>query len=614
VNSYSKRKNIIILILLVVGVIFVIRLFNLQILDPTYKRSATKNVLREVIEFPLRGIIYDRNGEMLVYNQPVYDLLATPREIGRFDTTTLCNIIDVPKEVFVAELNKAKRQPSYRSAVIIKQIPPSSYGFLKEKMFKYPGFFLQTRNVRTYPFNCAAHVMGYIGEVNPSMIEKNPYYRSGDYIGISGIEKAYEESLRGRKGVSLFLVDVHSRIKGSYENGKFDTSAVKGKDLMTSLDRELQQYGEKLMVNKAGSIVAIEPSTGEILALVSSPGYDPVELVGRNRTKNFPRLLNDPLLPLFNRAVSAQYPPGSTVKMLHGLIALQENIINPGTSYYCAHGFHVGNFHQACHHETAFDLTGAIAQSCNAYFSQEFRDLLQDKKYHGAKNGYEVWRKHVLSFGFGGKVAPEFDEEAKGFIPEAEYYDKRVFKDARWRALPIISLAIGQGEMQTTPMQMANYAAILANRGYYYPPHVVKEVVDGEISPELTTKHYTTVDAKEFEKVLDGMESVMTGGTGSIAIIPGIRMCGKTGTAQNPHGADHSTFIAFAPRNNPKIAIAVYVEYGKWGNLYAAPIASLMIEKYLNDSIQPSRQWLEDNMLQTNLLYPELPNFIQYPK
>jgi penicillin-binding protein 2 len=551
---------------------------------------------------------------MLVYNQTVYDLLATPREIGRFDTTTLCNIIDVPKDIFVAELNKAKRQSSYRSAVIIKQIPPSSYGLLKEKMFKYPGFFLQTRNVRTYPFNCAAHVMGYIGEVNQSMIEKNPYYRSGDYIGISGIEKAYEESLRGRKGVSLFLVDVHNRIKGSYENGKFDTSAVKGKDLMTSLDRELQQYGEKLMVNKAGSIVAIEPSTGEILALVSSPGYDPVELVGRNRTKNFPRLLNDPLLPLFNRAVSAQYPPGSTVKMLHGLIALQENIINPGTAYHCAHGFHVGNFHQACHHETSFDLTGAIAQSCNAYFSSEFRDFLQASKFKGAKNGYEVWRKHVLSFGFGSKVAPEFDEETKGFIPEADYYDKRVFKDARWRALPIISLAIGQGEMQTTPMQMANYAAILANRGYYYPPHVVKEVVDGEISPELTTKHYTTVDANEFEKILDGMESVMTGGTGSIAIIPGIRMCGKTGTAQNPHGADHSTFIAFAPRNNPKIAIAVYVEYGKWGNLYAAPIASLMVEKYLNDSIQPSRQWLEDRMLETNLLYPELPNFIQYPR
>lgn len=613
-NSFAKRKNIIIGILLIIGAIYVMRLFNLQIVDSTYKRSATRNVVREVIEFPSRGLIYDRNGEMLVYNQIVYDLLATPREIGRFDTTTLCSIIDVPKEVFIDELKKAKRMSTYRPSVIIKQIPPDRYALLKEKMFKFPGFYLQTRNVRTYPFGCAAHVLGYIGEVSPAFLEKNPYYRSGDYIGVSGIEKAYEEHLRGRKGVSLFLVDVHGRIKGSYEDGKLDTVAVKGRDLVSSLDRELQQYGEKLMVNKAGSIVAIEPSTGEILSLVSSPSYDPVEMVGRNRTVNFPRLLNDPLLPLFNRAISAQYPPGSTVKMLHGLIALQENIISLGSSYYCAHGFHVGNFHQACHHEQSFNLNNAIAQSCNAYFSQEFRDLLQDKKYGGARNGYEVWRNHVLSFGFGNRISYEFDEEAKGFIPEAEYYEKRVFKNAKWRALPIISLAIGQGEMQTTPLQMANYTAILANRGFYYPPHVVRSIDGAELNPELKTKRYTTVNSIQFERIMDGMEEVVNSGTASIARIPGITMCGKTGTAQNPHGPDHSTFIAFAPRENPKIAIAVYVENGKWGNLYAAPIASLMIEKYLNDSIQPSRQSLETNMLETNLLYPELPNYIQYPK
>lgn len=592
-----------------IGIIFVIRLFMLQIVDSTYKRSATKNVLREVIEFPNRGIIYDRNKEMLVYNQVVYDLMAIPREIGRFDTTTLCNIIDVSKESFVAELKKVKKLSLYQPAVVVKQIPSASYALLKEKMFKYQGFYLQTRNVRTYPFNCAAHVLGYIGEVNPSMIEKNPYYRSGDYIGISGIEKAYEEQLRGIKGVSLFMVDVHNRIKGSYENGKFDTSAVKGKDLISTLDRELQQYGEKLMVNKAGSIVAIEPSTGEILALISSPSYDPVELVGRNRTVNFPRLLNDPLLPLFNRAVSAQYPPGSTFKMLHGLIALQENVITPNTTHYCAHGFTVGNFHQACHHDQSFDLNGAISASCNAYFSNVFRDVLEAPQFHGIKGGYDAWRKHVLSFGFGNKVSYEFDEETKGFIPESDYYEKRVFKNSRWRALPIISLAIGQGEIQTTPLQMANYAAILANRGFYFPPHVVKEVVGGELNPELTTKRYTTVNAAEFEKILDGMEGTLTNGTANIAIIPGIRMCGKTGTAQNPNGPDHSTFIAFAPRVNPKIAIAVYVENGRWGNLYAAPIASLMVEKYLNDTIQPSRQWLETRMLETNLLYPDLPNF-----
>jgi penicillin-binding protein 2 len=614
VDSYSKRKNIIILIFFVVGIIFVIRLFFLQVVNSTYKRSATKNVLREVVEFPSRGLIYDRNGKLLVYNQSVYDLMATPREIGRFDTTTLCNIIDVPKSVLIDELKKARQYSTYKPSVVVKLIPPARYALLKEKMFKYPGFYLQTRIIRNYSFNGAAHVLGYIGEVNQTMIEKDPYYNSGDYIGISGIEKAYEKELRGRKGVSLYLVDVHNRLKGEYENGRMDTSAVKGLDLKTSLDKDLQEYGEMLMQNKAGSIVAIEPSTGEILALVSSPAYPPEEMVGRNRMINFPKLLADTLLPLYNRAVQAQYPPGSTIKMMHGLIALQENAINPGTSYYCAHGYHVGNFSQACHHQQAFDLNGAISASCNAYFSQTFRDLLESPQFKSIKTGYEVWRNHALSFGFGDKVSLEFDEESKGFIPPSDYYEKRVFKNSRWRVLPIISLAIGQGEIQTTPIQMANYMAILANRGYYYPPHVVKEIEKSQINPEFTVKHYTTVRASEFEKILDGMEGVLTGGTATIANIPGIRMCGKTGTAQNPHGPDHSTFVAFAPRNNPMIAIAVYVENGKWGNLYAAPIASLMVEKYINDSIQPSRKWLESSMLETNLLYPDLPNFIKYYK
>jgi penicillin-binding protein 2 len=615
VDSFSKRKNIIISIFLVVGVIFIIRLFFLQVVNSTYKRSATKNVLREVVEFPSRGLIYGRKGEMLVYNQTVYDLMATPREIGRFDTTTLCNVIDIPKEELIAELDKAKKYSSYLPSVVVKLIPPERYALLKEKMFKYPGFYLQTRTIRNYTYNSAAHVLGYIGEVNQSTIDRDPYYKPGDYIGVSGIERAYEKELRGRKGVSLYLVDVHNRLKGEYENGRMDTVAVKGKDLKTTLDIDLQQYGELLMQNKAGSIVAIEPSTGEILAMVTSPSYSPMDMVGRNRIVNFPRLLADTLLPLFNRAVQAHYPPGSTFKMLHGLITLQEGIINPSTSYYCNHGFHVGNFHQACHHEQWFDLNGAITASCNAYFSQAFRDLLESSKFHGVRNGYEAWRNHVLSFGFGDKVSFEFDEESKGFIPTAEYYDKRVFsRDSRWHALSIISLAIGQGEIETTPIQMANYMAILANRGYYYPPHVVREIEDTPVNPIIKEKHYTTVRSEEFEKILDGMEGVVTGGTGVLASVPGIRICGKTGTAQNPHGPDHSTFVAFAPRVNPVIAIAVYVENGKWGNLYAAPIAGLMIEKYINDSIQPSRKWLETRMLETNLLYPDLPNYIKYYK
>ena len=613
-DSYSKRKNIVIIIFLTVGFIFLIRLFFLQVIDTTYKRSATKNVLREVIEFPSRGLIYDREGELLVYNQAVYDLMATPRELEAFDTTTLCGIADVSKDALIAELKKARQYSSYKPSVVVKQISPERYALLKEKLYKFPGFYLQTRTLRSYPFNCAAHVLGYIGEVSPANIEKDTYYRSGDYIGISGIEKAYENELRGRKGVSLYLVDVHNRIKGSYENGREDTSAVKGHDLVTTIDRNLQQYGEKLMQNKAGSIVAIEPSTGEILALISTPAYSPEDLVGRKRIVNFPKLVSDSLLPLYNRAVSAQYPPGSTFKMLHALIALQEGIITPSTTFYCAHGFRIGNFYQACHHDQAFNLTGSIAESCNAYYSYTFKSFLESPKFGGGRPAYEIWRNHTLSFGFGNKVSLEFDEETNGFIPPAEYYDKRVFKNSRWRALPIISLAIGQGEIQTTPIQMANYAAIIANRGFYYPPHVVREVVDGHVNPAFSMRNYTTVKSDEFEKILDGMEDVMIDGTAQIARIPGIKMCGKTGTAQNSTGPEHSTFIAFAPREKPVIAIAVYVENGKWGNLYAAPIASLMIEKYVNDSIQPSRQWLETRMLETNLLYPDKPNYIKYSK
>lgn len=611
-DSYSKRKSIVVFLFLGVGIIFIIRLFYLQVIDKTYKRSADKNVIREVVDFPSRGLIYDRNGELLVYNQAVYDLMVTPRELITFDTISLCAIVDISKEVFIAELKKAKQYSYFRPSVVVKQINPANYALLKEKMYKYPGFYLQTRTLRNYTYNSAAHVLGYIGEVNNNHIEKDQYYRSGDYIGISGIEKAYENQLRGRKGISLYLVDVHNRLKGSYDEGRKDTIAVKGLDIVSTIDHELQAYGELLMANKAGSIVVIEPSTGEIISLISSPAYMPEEMIGRNRQKNFPRLLNDPLLPLFNRAIKAQYPPGSTFKMLMALIGLQEGSITPSTTYYCSHGFRVGNFKQACHHEGGFSLTPSISHSCNAYYSHLFKNLLEMKKYGGVKNGYEVWRNHALSFGFGSRISPEFEEEKRGFIPDSEYYQKRVFKNAKWRALPIISLAIGQGEIQATPLQMANYTAILANRGHYFTPHVVREVGGQPANPSFLIKNHTTIDKIYFEKILDGMEAVVTGGTATIANIPGITMCGKTGTAQNPHGPDHSTFIAFAPREDPKIAIAVYVENGKWGNLYAAPIASLMIEKYINDSIQPGRKWLETRMLETNLLYPDQPNFIKY--
>jgi penicillin-binding protein 2 len=611
VDSYSKRKNIILFIFLLVGAIFVIRLFSLQVLDGSYKRSAMRNVLREVVIYPARGVIYDRNKELLVYNQATYDLMATPREVAPFDTFAICALLNMPVADFKAEFQKAVKFSRYKPSMIVKQVLPENYALLKEKLYKFPGFYFQTRTLRNYSRNIAAHVLGYISEVTPSVIEKDPYYRSGDYYGTTGIENAYEKVLRGKKGATYYMVDVHNRVKGKYEEGTLDSTAIKGTDVLSTLDIDLQEYGEQLMQNKAGSIVAIEPSSGEILAMISSPTFSPEDLVGRKRIDNFPKLLADTLLPLFNRAVKAQYPPGSTFKMLQGLIALQEHAIDGNTAFPCNGGFHVGNFTQKCHHSGSFTLTPAIAVSCNAYFSYAFRRLLEMPRPGGVKAGYDKWRDHVLSFGFGNRVISGYGEELKGFIPTTEYFSKRKFNGSKWHAVSLISLAIGQGEIQTTPVQMANYAAILANHGFYYKPHLVRESEGVSLEPECLTRNYTTVDLNYFDIVVDGMEDAVKNGTGARSAIPGITMCGKTGTAENPHGPDHSAFIAFAPRYNPKIAIAVYVENARWGATYAAPIASLMVEKYLNDSIMPSRKQIEKSMMETNLLYPELPNYVK---
>jgi len=612
VNSYSKRKYIIILIFSIVALAFIVRLFRLQIIDTNYKRSATTNVLREVIEYPSRGLIYDRNGQLLVYNKAAYDLLVTPRETTSFDTLQLCKILNINIDDFVQELKKAKKYSRYKPSVIVKQISPEQYALMQEKIYKFPGFYFQSRTLRAYQFNMAAHIFGYVGEVNQQALNNDEYYRIGDYLGITGVEYAYEKELRGDKGASFFLVDVHNRLKGSYDKGRMDKMPVKGKNLQTGIDAQLQMYGESLMQNKAGSIVAIEPSTGEILALISTPSYSPDLMVGRSRIEQFPLLVSDSLKPLYNRAIQAQYPPGSTFKLVQALIGLQEKVITPSTRFMCAHGYHVGSFTQACHHNGEFTLTPSIAQSCNAYYAHTFRRILEAPQFGNIKTGYEKWREHVVSFGFSTKISPEFGQELSGFIPDAEYYQKRVFPVSRWRALPLISLAIGQGEIQMTPLQMANLAATIANRGYYYLPHIVKNIEGSEIDPIFKQKHYTSIDTSYFELILDGMEHVMSfnhGGTASLSYIPGISYCGKTGTVQNPHGADHSSFIAFAPRENPKIAIAVYVENGVWGSRYAAPIASLLIEKFLNNDIQESRKYLEKQMLETNLLYPGKPGY-----
>lgn len=601
----SNRKYLIISIFVAVSIVLLIRLFYLQVIDNTYKEFATSNVLRKVVQYPARGLIYDRNGELLVYNKAAYDLLVTPREVKPFDTLKFCSLLDITIEEFRLKLKEARAYSPYKPSVLVKQISPEKYAVLQEVLYKVQGFYIQSRTLREYPRPMAAHLLGYVGEVNRAMIESNPYYESGDYIGISGIEKSYEDELRGKKGVKYYMVDVHNRIQGSYLEGEADTTALIGKNLTSSLDADLQEYAELLLKNKRGSVVAIEPATGEILVLANSPAYDPNLLVGRERGNNYSVLSTDPVKPLYNRALMAQYPPGSTFKMANALVALQEGAITPTTSYYCAHGYHSGNFTIGCHHEMSFTLEPSIAKSCNTYYVYVFRAILENKKYKDIREGYEAWRRYMLNFGFGRTLNTDLANELKGLVPTSDYYERFVFRGSRWRALPIVSLSIGQGELGITPLQLANYTAMIANRGHYYIPHVVKEVEGQEIDARFREPVDSGIDRQHFDPVVEGMAQVMQpGGTGAMSMIPGLEVCGKTGTAQNPHGLDHSVFMAFAPKDRPKIAISVYVENGIWGSTYAAPIASLIIEKYLNDTIASNRVWLERNMLKANLMDP----------
>jgi len=605
-DTFTGRKSWVIGVFIVTGIIFILRLFQIQVADSTYKESAQKNALRKLVQYPARGLIYDRHHDLLVYNKPSYDLLFTPREADKFDTVAVARLLEVPLENLRKEMMKAAAWSTYKASVIIKQITPEKYASIQEKFFKLKGFIIQPRTLREYPKPLAAHALGYVGEVTQSRIDSNSYYQSGDYIGISGIESAYEEELRGEKGVKYFMVDVHNRLQGSYRNGELDTMARIGKNLVLSLDSRLQEYAELLLQNKKGSIVAIEPSTGEVLVLANAPSYNPNLLVGRERGNNFSSIAEDPARPFFNRALMALYPPGSTVKMAQSLIGLQEGVINTESRFFCAGGYSSGNFRLGCHHNQSFDLEGAIAGSCNTYFVHVFRAILENPKFTGVKQAYIAWREFMMKFGFGRTLNSDLVNELKGIVPSAEYYQKYVYKSSRWRALPIISLSIGQGELGITPLQLANYTAILANRGYYYIPHIVREIEGKEIPEKFRIPVETGITRSYFDPVINGMEKVMLpGGTGAMSGIPGIAICGKTGTSQNPHGANHSVFNAFAPKDNPRIAIAVYIENGLQGATYAAPIASLMIEKYLNDTISSQRLWLETSMRNTNLMNPE---------
>jgi len=600
-NNLSNRKFIVGIIFLFVTLIYSLRLFYVQVINDEYKLNSANNVLREITQYPARGLIYDRNGELLVYNEAAYDLMVIPKLVTEMDTNSFCNLLEINKDDFIKKYNQAKNYSRYKPSVFIKEISSISYGSIQEQLFQYPGFFVQTRTLRKYPKNNAAHILGYIGEVNPSTIEKKPYYRSGDYIGKSGLEYAYEEILRGSRGIKRVLVDVHNREKGSYKNGETDTIAITGKTIVTTLDIRLQGYGEKLMINKKGSIVAIDPNTGDILALVSAPSYNPNLLVGRAVKKNYPLLANDSLNPLFNRAIMASYPPGSIFKTVQALVALQDGVITENTGFPCLKSL-VG-----CHnHPAATSVSSSIKMSCNPYYYSVFRKIIQQKKHPSIFKDSEIglgqWSKQVKKFGFGQQLATDLPNIKSGFIPDVKFYNKW-YGEGRWAFSTIYSLSIGQGEIGIVPLQMANLAAIIANRGYYYVPHLIKHIDDTkQIPKKFIVKNSVGVNKDYFTPIVDGMEKVVNegGGTARRARIEGLVVCGKTGTAQNPHGEDHSIFIAFAPKDNPKIAIAVYVENAGFGGTWAAPIASLMIEHYLNDSIQDKEK--ENRILEVNLL------------
>jgi penicillin-binding protein 2 len=610
-SPFSDRKYVIVAIFSCIVIIFISRLFYIQIIDTQYKLTARNQAFRYLVDYPSRGNIFDRNGERLVYNQAAYDLIVIPRQVKKLDTVEFCQVLGIDKKTFLKRMEKAIMPPnsSRKPSVFEKEISIEHSSILQERLYKFSGFFLQPRTLRKYPDPIAAHLLGYVGEVSEKITDTSSYYKDGDYIGISGLEKAYENVLRGIKGTHIEVVDVHNRPMGSYMNGIYDTAAVAGKDLICTIDAKLQAYGEKLMNGKIGSVVAIEPSTGEILAFVSSPGYDPNLLVGSTLPKNFRVLQLDSLKPLFNRALMASYPPGSTFKLLMLLVGQNEKVLFPETTYFCNGGFNYGGKKKLkcdAHNGHGYlALEPAIQHSCNPYFCNVFKSVMENrKKYNTTEEAFSSWRKYITSFGVGVHLNSDIPNELRGSLPTVNYYDKYHGK-GKWKFSTIISLAIGQGEVGITPLQNANAICLIANKGYYFTPHTVQSIDRNKNAPELQRfyeKQYSIVtDTAYYNIVIEGMSLVMKSGTGAASQIEGIEMCGKTGTAQNPHGADHSMFVCFAPRDNPKIAVAVAVENGGWGASWAAPIGSLMVEKYLRDSI--SRPEIEKRMLEGDLIH-----------
>lgn len=604
-----NRQNRLLIGLCTAAAILIARLFSIQIIEDKYKTDASNNSMVYSIIYPTRGIIHDRNGKILVGNKVAYDLMVTPKEVEEFDTLALAEILEVSPDFIrdkMDEFHRNRRRIGYQSVVMLKQIEPQRFMKFAELAYKFPGFRGQARSIREYPFNAGGNLLGYVSEVNAKYLKDHPdEYRAGDYAGMTGIEAAREKELRGEKGYNIWLRNSRNKIESRYRDGELDKEAVPGNNITTTIDADLQHYGQLLMNNKVGSLVAIEPSTGDILAMVSSPGID-VDMLA-DFGQHYNDILSNPYKPMFNRAVQAPYPPGSVFKLVNGLIGLQEEVFTPQTMYPCSMGYHFGKSKLGCHaHKSPINFEESIMMSCNAYYCYILRSILENKRFGSIDEAMDTWREYVMSFGFGQKLGSDFPSELGGFIPDSKYYN-RYYRKGGWKATTVISLSIGQGEIGCTPLHLANLCATIANRGFYYIPHIIKDSENVAIDPKYKERHYTKVDTVHFPKVINGMYRAVnsgfgSGGTASIAAVKGLDICGKTGTAQNPHGHDHSVFICFAPKDNPRIAVAAYVENGGFGATWAAPIASLLTEMYLNGEIGEDRKALEKRMLEGNLL------------
>ena len=588
-NSYESRKYILSGAILLIFITYIVQLFSLQIKNEDYKSKADSNAFYKKTLYPSRGQMYDRNGKLLVYNKPAYDITFVPREIKRLDTLEFCKTLNITRDEFIARMERirnTKYNPGYSNyteQTFMTQIPMEDFAVFQEKNFLFEGFYIRKRYIRQYNYNVAGVLFGDVGEVSQKHIDRDSYYQRGDYIGTQGLEASFEKQLRGKKGTEVLLRDAHGRIQGKYNDGELDTAAVRGKNLTLSLDIELQTLGERLMKNKTGSIVAIEPETGEILCMVSSPSYDPALLTGRDRGKNHKMLSSDKNKPLLNRAIMGTYPPGSTFKTSQAAMFLEEGVVTPQTAFPCNNGFVFNKFRLGCHaHSSPTALKEAIATSCNAYFCWGLHKMFSLGKYGGTKAAMNKWRDYMVSMGFGYTLGVDLPGEARGMIPNAEYYTRHYGN--YWRAVTVISISIGQGEVTLTPLQIANLGATIANRGTYITPHIVKEVENDTIASKYLTPKSTMASSASYEEVIKGMRHAVTDGTCKAANIPGLNVCGKTGTAENK-GKDHSVFLGFAPMNSPKIAVSVYVENGGFGAEYGVPIGALLIEKYLNGSL-----------------------------